>query len=186
MTKKTIFQVILKAIGLFSLRELLESFPYVFAAFQPASFGAGFGDGFFVLFMGFGFLAFKIALIYLLLVKADRIIDILKLTDGDETVFSEWKFEVKTLLSLVIIAIGLSSLVAVLPVFVKELYIYFMKKQRSLTDLLPNDHQYPLLYPTLKLILSFLVISSHKAIGNWIMRISETKEDGVGEPPAQG
>ncbi len=171
MTKKTFYQFVLKVAGLFTLKEFIETFLQMISlVFYDSSMNSG---AFISILSIFMMLAIKIGLIYACLIKTDKIIEILKLAD-DDTVLSDWYFDMNTLLSLAIIIIGLLQIIDVLPILIRQIFLSIdTKRFDSFSNNLDKSSY---VVPVLKLLIGFLLISNYKLIIKWINNTSETKD----------
>jgi hypothetical protein len=176
MNKKSIFQVIIKTIGLLTLKEFIVTIPSFLSLLQYDTALLNPEENILIpVIMTLSIFIVYILIIYSSLFKTNFLIDKLKLVEDDNEVLTDWYFDIKTLVSLVIIVVGLNCIVEVLPTFIQQLIISLKGKAGIVSFF--DGKQYPLLFPVVKLVLGFLLISNYRTVCNWIVKVSETKED---------
>jgi NADH:ubiquinone oxidoreductase subunit 5 (subunit L)/multisubunit Na+/H+ antiporter MnhA subunit len=168
MTPKNLFNIILKILGLFFIREiviiippLISSIPYFT---NPDNFG---GDQFrnvelFPFIFTLIALAFYVFIIYQLLFNTNKIIDKLKLDQGFNQ--QEFSFNISTSLVLTIslIVIGGIILTNEIPNFCGNIFSYFQEKKLT-HGMIKSNYTY-LVISGVKIIIGLLIIGERKRI----------------------
>lgn len=181
MTPKNLFNIILKILGLFFLREiifiipqLISSIPY-FTNFDNFD-GQQFSNGEIVPFiLTLIAIAFYVFIIYQLLFNTNKIIEKLKLDQGFNQ--QEFSFNVSTslILTISLIVIGGIILTNEIPNFCRNIFSYFQEKNLTRGMTKPN-YSY-IVISGVKIIIGLLIIGERKRIVDFVEKRRDKKED---------
>lgn len=166
MRIRSLFNIILKVLGIFFIKDILESISQLapVSIYIAKSGTAGediwpFLSAIFILFV-YGFV------LYYLIFKTDVIIDKLKLDSGFEQDTIALNMHRSDILSICIIVIGGLILVNEIPNLFRQLYSYFQVK-RMMDGQTNPDISYSVL-ASIKIIIGLLLIGSQRQIVNSI------------------
>lgn len=130
MTPRSLFNIILKVLGILFLKEILIFIPQLFAIFSAAHFSE------FILsaITSVSIMLVYIFICYLLIFKTDFLINKLQLYKGFDGDFIPLNIHHSTILSIAIIAIGGLILVNEIPNLCTQLFEYFRLKKEGYTE----------------------------------------------------
>lgn len=170
MTPRSLFNIILKVLGLLVIKEILETILqliqliYWFKHPDPASPT----EATFTLISSLLFLGYEIILFYYLVFKTGKVIDFLRLDKGFEQETIPVDIHLPTILSISIIVTGSFLIVYQLPDFFRQLFLYFDQKSMGFAT-----SGYEISYAVsagARTILGVLLITFRNSIVNLIVR----------------
>lgn len=164
MSPRSLFNIILKVIGIYFVKEVLLLLPQVLTGFQFLSQGWR-TEAWFMLFSIIITLAIYSLVIFYFVLDTDAVIDKLELTKGIEEENLSISVHRSTVLNIVILLIGVVTIVTVLPYFLQSLSTYFAEKKFSYGNT-SNPTRF-ILYAS-ELVLAILMIVYKKVIVNFI------------------
>ena len=178
MTPKSLFNIILKIIGIFFIKEALLILPSFVSAILSIRSTTDTGEILFDLILYLGVLLVYGAISYYLIFKTEWIIQKLKLENGfDESEFS-LNIHRSTILRITVMVIGGLILADEIPNFCRQLYSYYM--QKTMTHGLHPTIAFLVLSVT-KIIIGALLIAEQRKIVNFIEYKQRNKENRVTE-----
>lgn len=172
MTKRDFFRIIIKLFGLYSL--ILVVFNY-----KPTNIGYMFRDFQWVALVWILGLTTFVASIYIFLIlKVDRIIDLLKIDKGfDDEQIILGDFTTKKLVQFAILLIGGFLIVDHLPSFLHNSYIAFKQQVTGGRLNYVEDMQYKTSYfyrewilEGLNILIGLLFLTNYQRMKNWLTR----------------
>ncbi len=177
MTKRDFFRIIIKLFGLYSL--ILVVFNYI-----PANIGFMFRDFQWVALVWILGLTTFVASIYVFLIlKVDRIIDLLKIDKGfddDQIILGD--FTTKKLVKFAILLIGGFLVVDYLPSFLHNSYIAFKEQVTDGRLNFAEGIQYKTSYffrewilEGINILIGFLFITNYQRLADWLVRKENKK-----------
>ena len=181
MTPKSLFNIILKIFGLFFLWQIINGVVQLISAFmlflQPVGYGDnGFNsDGFAAILIACIVLAFYCYIIYLLVFRANYIIDKLHFDKGFEEESFSFNLSTPDILSIALIVIGGVVLFNEIPDFCSKVFSIF--QERSMQLGMTNTNYSYMIIPTVKILLALLLIGERKRI----VAFAERRREKTGE-----
>ena len=177
MTKRDFFRIIIKLFGLYSL--ILVVFNYI-----PANIGYMFRYFQWVaLVWVLGLTTFVASIYVFLILKVDRIIDLLKIDKGfddDQIILGD--FTTKKLVKFAILLIGGFLVVDYLPSFLHNSYIAFKEQATDGRLNFIEDVQYKTSYfyrewilQGINILIGFLFLTNYQRLANWLVREENKK-----------
>jgi hypothetical protein len=174
MTPRNLFNIIIKIFGLFFLREIVNAIPKTVSSFFVYFSTSDIGPVITTLLVSIAILMFYCFLVFQLLFKTNKFIDLLKLDQGFNE--HELSFEQKnefqiglstsTILTIALIVIGGITLTNEIPTFCGYIYLYVDQKgigyDSSKFDLSP------IFYSGVKIIIGLLILGERKRIVDFI------------------
>lgn len=173
MTKKDLFRIIIKLFGLYTLVGVLAALP-------EAIFSYFFGYDLTYAVVALITLIFLLMVLYILLVKTDAIIRLLKLDKGfdDERVEAS-QFSAESIVKLGLIIISLYFIIVSFPDILTNLFYIFknsfpQNEMDGLTDLyFPTKVDYYVLTnATLKLFMGVILIMNKNKLARWVEKLN--------------
>ena len=164
MSPRSLFNIILKVIGIYFVKEVLLLLPQILTGFRFLNQGWR-AEAWFMLFSVIITLAIYSLVIFYFVLDTDTVIDKLELTKGIEEKNLSISVHRSTVLSIVIILIGMVTVITVLPYFLQSLSTYFGEKRFSYGSS-PSPERF-ILYAA-ELVLAILMIVYQKLIVNFI------------------
>lgn len=165
MSPRSLFNIILKVIGIYFVKEVLLLLPQLLSSFSFLNRGLGV-QGWFILFSVIITLAVYALVIFYFVLDTDAVIDKFELVKGIEEENLSFTIHRSTVLSIVVVLIGVVMIVTVLPYFLQTAYTYFLEKRYSYESQNPNSTRV-LLYAS-ELLLAVLMIAYKRVIVNFI------------------
>lgn len=173
MSPKTLFNIILKVIGIYFVKEVLLLLPQLLSSFSFLNRGLGV-QAWFILFSVIITLAIYVLVIFYFVLDTDAVIEKFELLKGIEEENLAFTVHRSTVLHIVILLIGTVMIVTVLPHFLQSTYNYFIEKRYS-TE--PPNPTFLILYAA-ELFLAVLMIIYKRVIVNFIeLQRRRTSED---------
>ena len=169
MTIRTLFTIILKILGIFFIKNFLETLPQLLSLLNFMNDFAG-NQKLIIGLCEFSLMLFILGLLsYLLLFKTDLIIDKLQLDKGFKEEVIPLNIHRTTILSIAIIMIGGLLIINELGNFCRQLFLYYQEVRLSKQNYLSKNPN--ILYSIIsfvKIILGLLLIMYQKQIVHFI------------------
>ncbi|HWI93947.1 MAG TPA: hypothetical protein VNT20_21885 [Flavisolibacter sp.] len=164
MNPRSLFNIILKVMGIYFIKEALLLLPQILTCFRFLNQGWR-TEAWFMLFSVIITLAIYSLVIFYFVLDTDTVIDKLDLTKGIEEENLSLTVHRSTVLSIVIILIGIVTVITALPYFLQSLSTYFAEKRFNYGSS-PSPERF-ILYAA-ELVLAILMIIYQKVIVNFI------------------
>jgi hypothetical protein len=168
MTPRSLFNIILKILGIFFIKDILASIPQLFVAVAFLGKPETMPEAVWTLVAAIAVILVDVFICYILVFKTDRVINILKLESGFDQETIPLNMHRSTILSISIIVIGGYLLVESIPNFCRQLFLYFQEKRMTHGQTTPSI-QYTVIYG-IKIVISILLIAEQRLIVNLIER----------------
>ena len=181
MTKKDLFKIILKLFGLFSVtRIFLETPQLIFYFSYGANYEISPETNWYILLI----LGFSILITYILLFKADLIINLFRLDKGfDNDEISMITFSSKNIVKLALITISIYLIMNNIVEFVSQIVFAFKASvsQNSLEHLVKSYNPisvdyWKLTFAGVNILVGFLILTSNTRIANWIEKLEDNSK----------
>ena len=170
MTPCSLFNIILKIIGLFFVKDLFVSVPQVISSLIYFESDFSSWANFSLLLVSVTTLAVYVLIMYLLLIHTNWVID----KFGLDKNFQEEKFEFNlhrsTVMSIAILIVGVWMFFDELPRFCSYGFRYLQMKKFENTFLGEAPSAQYLVLSISKLIVAFLLVKNHAVIVSWMER----------------
>jgi len=174
MTKKDFFRIVIKLFGLYWLiSSLFSTGQFYFISFMP-------GYTLPVILMAMLIFLVIIFLFYLLIVRTDILINLLKLDQGFDNEIIEFKnFDLDNILKLGIIIIGGMLILDNLAVFLNQSYLAFKVHTATVADQIElNGYSaYQWAVCITKILLGYILLTNYPFISKFLLKITQKKED---------
>jgi len=174
MTKKDFFRIIIKLFGLYWLiSSLFSTGQFYFISFMP-------GYTLAAILMAILIFLVIIILFYLLIVRTDVFINLLKLDQGFDNDIIEFKnFDLDNVLKLGIIIIGGMLILDNLAVFLNQSYLAFKVHSTTVADQigLIGYSTYHWAVSITKILSGYLLLTNYPALSKFLWKITQKKED---------
>ena len=166
MTPRSLFNIILKILGLFFIKNILAIIPQLISItlFMKSSDKGAEGIG--ILISNLFVLLIYGLIAYFLVFKTDLIINKLKLDKGFDQELIPINMHHSTILSISIIVIGGLILADEIPNLSRQLFAYFQEKRLTYGLTSPNISY--IILAAAKIVIGFLLISNQRQIVNYI------------------
>jgi hypothetical protein len=165
MTPRSLFNIIIKTIGIFFIRDLLGLIPQFLSGFLYFSGSENNTTAIWILCASAVQIAIYGWMLFILLFKTDWLIERLALDKG----FAEERLDINlhrsTVLYLVFVLTGILVIINALPGFCRNVFIYFEQKKLSYDQ--HPDLSYLILY-LVEIIIGLLLLGNAKALVNLI------------------
>lgn len=165
MAPRSLFNIILKVLGIFLLKDILLAIPQTITTFILLGGSSFDKPEVWSLALGICLLLIYAAVSFFLIFRTELIIDALKLDRG----FSEEKITVnistEAIIMIAIIVTGAFILIQEIPNFFRLVFSYFRQKR-----LIQNADISYLVYSAVKIIIALLFIGERKRIVRFILR----------------
>ncbi len=168
MTPRSLFNIIIKVLGIFLIKDILVTIPQLPASLSFFASEDTRPEALWTLLGVAGVLFVEIAICYWLIFKTDRIITILKLDRGFDQETIPINMHRSTILKIAIIVIGGYLLVNEIPNFCWQIISYFQEKRMTYGVTKPKI-QYAVI-AGVKIVIGILLIAEQKLIVNLIER----------------
>jgi hypothetical protein len=168
MTLRTLFNIILKILGIFFIKDFLSIIPQVISSFFYIINSDSVGEGIWILASVLLFLFLYGALSYYLIFKTDLIIDKLKLDKGFDSDTISLNIHRSTILSVAIIVIGGLLFVDEFLNFCQELFSYFQARRMIFGLNKPSISH--LVISGIKIMIAYFLMAEQRLIVNIIER----------------
>ena len=165
MSPRSLFNIILKVLGLYFISELLGLLPQLFSSLYYIWDGSAVGGAWMFFSTIITMIIYSILIVYLVL-HTNWMIDKLELDRGFDEEDLSFTVHRSTVLHIVIMLVGLLIIITALPHFFRSLYVYFTQIKNSFGSVAP-DKSYLLLY-AIELILGILLMIYRKFLVNYM------------------
>lgn len=171
MTPRSLFTLLIKICGVYFIIDLITILPNAFSSSVAMAYGVE--DNFQIMILGFSATLLALFLFFLIIryciLHPDRIIDKLSLDKH----FTEEKFEFNmhrsTVLSIVIMLMGLWLIIQNLPDVCRSIYTYFGDKQQGLRFGESPTMKWLIFY-FVKALIGYMLFTNHRFFVNLIER----------------
>jgi hypothetical protein len=166
MTPRSLFNIILKILGVFVIKDIVATIPQVFSVILLLSDSDTIGEAIWtfsltiLLLLIYGFLSF------FLIFKSELIIDKLKLDKGFDQEIFPINIHRSTILNISIIVIGGLIVTDQIPNLCRQLFLYFQEKRITFGQTKP-DISYSVLAAS-EVVVGLLLIGYQRKIVNFI------------------
>jgi hypothetical protein len=166
MTPRTLFNIILKILGIFFIKDILTILPQLLSTILYLTKVDTVGEAIWTLITTMLILLVYVFISYFLIFKSDLIIDKLKLDTGFDQETIPLNIHRSTILSISIIVIGGLILADEIPNLCRQLFAYFQEKRMTYGQTNPNI-SYSVLAGA-KIVIGLLLIGNQRQIVNFI------------------
>lgn len=167
MTSRTLFNIILKVIGILFIKDMLALLPSIFSVVYYFVEGRGLEDSVWILVLNLCILTIYCVVAYYFIFKTDLLIDKLKLDEGTHLETIPLNIHRSTVLSISIIVIGGLFLAEQIPNFFNQLITYYQNSQVANPSITDTGTSY-MVWTVVKIIIGLLLIGNHRQIVNFI------------------
>ncbi len=166
MTPKNLFLAVLKVLGIFFIKDIVEAIPQAFSGFLFLNGPSA--DGTIGLFIyGILILAVYVVVSYLLIFKSEKIIHWLKLDHGfDQELFS-FNLSLHAILLIALIVTGLFLIIIEVPSLFQQVYVYLRISQLSTSGI--NQGFSSIIYSSVKILIGLMLIGERKRMARFIL-----------------
>ena len=168
MTPKSLFNLVLKILGIYLIVDALAVLPQLLSSFLYFSRADSIREGIWTLLLTVIIVFVYLLCAYYLIFKSDLLIQKLKLDKGFDQDVIPLNTHRSTILSIAIIVIGGLILVDEIPYFCRALFNYFQEKRMTYGQTKPQI-AYAILSGT-KIIIGYLLVVHQRWIVNFIER----------------
>jgi hypothetical protein len=169
MTARNLFNIILKVLGLFFIRDFLAVVPQFLSLISMfVNYSGGGAISPFIASLlsiaAYGFIA------YALIFKTEWVIEKLRLEDGFDQESFSLNMHRSTILSIAVIVIGALMVVNALPVSLRQLFLYFQYKrqQSGFINFYPEPDNTILLIHLAEILIGLLLLGNQRKIVAYI------------------
>lgn len=168
MTPKSLFIIILRILGIFFIKDIVEAFPSILSGIQFIGNDSNPDGGILVLLYGAIIFLIYLLISWILIFKAEAIVNRFKLNKGFEEERFSFDVSPHAILMVAVIATGLFILIVEIPNFCQHLYSYF--QYREIAALRTNQFISYIIFTAVKIILALLLIGERKRIVAFMLR----------------
>lgn len=172
MTPRSLFNIILKILGIFFIKDILTTLPQLLSIILYLTKADTVGEAIWTLVTTILILLVYMFVSYYLIFKSELIIDKLKLNTGFDQETITLNIHRSTILSISIIVIGGLIIANEIPNLCRQLFAYFQEKRMTYGQTNPSI-SYSVLAGT-KIIIGLLLIGNQRQIVNFIERKRRT------------
>lgn len=180
MKQRDLFNIIIKVFGLFIIKDILATFPYLISSIVFLTTGEMFKDGLVTLVLSVVVLGIYFSVAYMLLFKTDSILDFLKLEPEFMDDRLTFNISAKAVITIALIILSGYILIDEIPNFCKYLFMYYEQAQVRFTTARPSISN--LIVSGIKILLAFLMIGERKRIIQFINKEEAAKQENDQEP----
>jgi hypothetical protein len=166
MTTRSLFNIILKILGIFFIKDILATVPQMLSIVLYLTKSDTLGEAIWTLATTILVLLVYILVSYYLIFKSDLIIDKLKLDKGFDQETIPLNIHRSTILSISIIVIGGLLIADEIPNLCRQLFAYFQEKRMTYGQTNPSI-SYSVV-AGVKIIIGLLLIGNQRQIVNFI------------------
>lgn len=171
MTPRSLFNIILKLLGLFFLREILNAVPSLVYSFLFLVSDGNFYDGIANFVVSAIIVGFYLGVVHFLFFKTNYLLDKFKLAEGFEEDKFTFNVSDTTVLTIALIVVGALLLAVEIPNLCGTLYSYFQEEQLTLGTTKP-DYSIAIV-SGVKIAIALLIIGEKK----WIIEFMESRQE---------
>jgi hypothetical protein len=166
MTTRTLFNIILKVLGIFFIKDILAAIPQLLSVILYMTKSDTIGEAIWTLVMTVLILLIYGIVSYYLVFRTNLIIDKLKLDSGFDQETIPMNIHRSTVLSISIIVVGGLIIADEIPNLCRQLFAYFQEKRMTYGQTDPSI-SYSVM-AAVKIIIGFLLIGNQRQIVNFI------------------
>lgn len=166
MTTRTLFNIILKVLGIFFIKDILAAIPQLLSVILYMTKSDTIGEAIWTLVMTVLILLIYGIVSYYLVFRTNLIIDKLKLDSGFDQETIPMNIHRSTVLSISIIVVGGLIIADEIPNLCRQLFAYFQEKRMTYGQTDPSI-SYSVMAAA-KIIIGFLLIGNQRQIVNFI------------------
>lgn len=167
MTTRSLFNIIIKVIGILFVKDILTLVSSIFSVFLYYSQAQSIEDGVWVVILNLILLVLYGLIFYYLIFKTDTIIDKLNLDEGTHLETVSINIHRSTVLSIVVMVTGGLILAQEVPNLCMELLQYFQDSLTSSTS--RNDSAFTyIVFRGVKIAIGLLLLGNQRQIVNYI------------------
>ncbi len=168
MTPRSLFNIILKILGIFIIKDLLEAISQVFVAFSLFDNPNAMPEVIWTLVAAIAVFFVDVFFCYILVFKTEWVIKVLKLESGFYQETIPLNMHRSTVLSISIIVIGGWLVANEIPNFCRQLFVYYQEKRMTYGQTNPKI-QYSVV-SGVKIVIGILLIAEQRLFVNLIER----------------
>ncbi len=166
MTPKTLFNIILKVIGIIMIKELLIMFSqFISVLFY---FPSSWEEIAFSLLPLLG-ITIYVGIVYLLIFRTDSIISLFKLENNFDEGRIDFNIGLSIIIKVSIVVVGSLTIIDSIPIFINGIISYIVQSELVQGGMGYNSSLETVLISLTKMILSYLLIKNQSSIANWIV-----------------
>jgi hypothetical protein len=169
MTPRSLFNIILKILGIFFIKDFLVALPELLSTVSFIFIADSVGEKIISSLTILLIISMYGAIGYFLIFKTGLIIDKLKLDKGFNEENIPLNIHRSTILSISIIVIGGYLAISEIPNFLRQLYFYFQQKRMSYIQ--PNQSAQYIIVSASKIVIGYLLMREQR----WIVNFIESK-----------
>jgi hypothetical protein len=166
MSPRSLFNIILKVIGILFVKDVLVLIPQLFSGFLYLTRSDGSAEALWIFFNTIAILALYALIIVYFTLKTDWVIDKFELTEGIPEDNLALNVHRSTVLNITLFLIGIFILSTAVPYFCTNVFGYFQEKR--LTYGMTNPKPTNIILYGIEIILSLLLIIYRRPIVNFI------------------
>lgn len=176
MTPRTLFIIILRVLGILSLKELFIAVPQLISTVLSFFMGYSIADGLFMIVISLLTVALFLWVSYILIFKADVLVTKFGLDQHFTEPLLNLNISISSVLRIAIIITGFMVLIAEIPEFCRLVYRRWMEQEFSPY---PNDYSSwsPLIFSGVKIILGLLIMGERKRILQFLEKSPEKEKN---------
>jgi hypothetical protein len=166
MTSRSLFNIILKILGIFIIKDLLEAIAQIFVVFSLFDKPNAMPEEFWTLLATIAVFLVEVFICYILIFKTEWVIRVLKLERGFDQEIVPLNMHRSTILSISIIVIGGWLLANEIPNFCRQLFVYFQEKRMD--NARPHPSIQYIVVSGVKIVIGILLIAEQRLFVNLI------------------
>jgi hypothetical protein len=176
MTPRSLFTIVIKILGIFFFKNIIETIPQFISTAMTIS-SSDSVEGASYIFLGTTvILAFYIFASFVLLARTDKIVNMFKLAEGFEQGTFSFDMPISSILNISLIILGGLILTNEIPNLCRALYSYVVERNLLKYDQRRPDISYSVLIAA-KIILGLLLLGERKRIISFILSIQKKNID---------
>src|SRR5688500_6340771 len=175
MTPRTLFIIILRVLGIFSIKELFVAIPQLISTVLMFFRGYSVSDGLFVVVLSLLTVALYLWISYTLIFKADFLVTKFGLDQNFAEPTLQLNISIPSILSIAVIVTGALLLLSDIQEFCRIVYTLLQQRNISFMDDGTPDWL-PAFFSAVKIILAFLIISERKRLLRFLESKTDTEE----------
>ena len=169
MSPRTLFIIILRVLGILSIKGLLTSIPQLLVILSSFFGGYSVSDSVFMLVISVIAVALDLTVFYFLVFRAEWIVEKLKLEQGILESPLQLNISMSSICGLAIIITGFFLLVTEIPELARFIYKRFQESNITFLQTSSRDWS-PAVISVVKIILAFLIIGERQRIVSFLER----------------
>jgi uncharacterized membrane protein YhdT len=166
MTPRSLFNIILKVLGIFFLKDALAAVPQLLTVFLYFTKADTLMEGIWTLLFTIVMLAVYCLVAYYLIFKSEFLIDKLKLDHGFDQQIIALNIHRSTILSISVMVIGGLMVAENIPALCRQLFAYFQEKRMTYGVTHPSFS--PSVMEAAKILVGLLLMGNQRQIVNFI------------------